>query len=128
MSAGLAALRAAMEAQREREEPDGSVKERLQRILARDGTGRDGADRGGQGRDADPKESVRERLGRALEREDGLDVGREAGSLQERLSKTLGRAGKEREREAGGKDREQGEDEGQTRGRGHGRGEGGYGL
>lgn len=108
VSAGLAALRAAMEVQKGREEPEVGVKERLQWILARGG----GGGRDGQGREAE-RENV------------GLDVGRDVRSVQERLSEALGRTGKERDREAEGKDRE---DEDRTRGRGHGRDDDGYGL
>ena len=102
VSAGLAALRAAVERQQGRE-PDEGVRERLQRILRREGQEKE------QGVALEP-ESVGERMREALGRS------RSAEAREQELQRKEKERVLERERE------------GHVRGLGYGRGGGGYGL
>ena len=128
VSAGLAALRAAAGKDRSAErEPDG-FRERLERIVGRDGVEPEGdaAEASGAGRG---RERLREALGREREAEGADGIGgdaREGGrpSIRERLGEVLNRPRERPAREAG---RELERDDGIERERGRDLGED-YGI
>ena len=98
VSAGLAALRAAAAKDRSGERETGDIRERLSRVLGRDGPDRDAADRDGVATDAEREDrpghsQAQERLRAALGRDRGAEVERDAGdarpSIRERMDEVL---------------------------------------